>query len=328
MHAVDGGAHPVVDERSGLDDSRLDGRLDNGLDNRLDNRRLRRRLNGRRGNLALGRFRRFLLELLDALRLGLFRILSRLGVGLVEFLGGFGDSLLLILDALRFRRFGGLLRSSLANDGHFHLNGRRRVDRVGRVERRAELRIKRCVRTRLRLGSPALRRERHRLRHDNLLAGRVFLVDGVGKDVRAIVNHRRRVHDVLAALARGELFPAVGERVLQRHLDPAARLAELRRLNALRGAARLFRDDFRARFHAFFGLERRRLDDFEQVRAVELRERSEHGFEVDGDFERLDGFNGFGGGRHAWNAWIAWWYFDSTSFPYRSLGQKSVSIFI
>jgi hypothetical protein len=26
-------------------------------------------------------------------------------------------------------------------------------------------------------------------------------------------------------------------------------------------------------------------------------------------------------------AWIAWWYFDSTSFPYLSLGQTSVSIF-
>ena len=27
------------------------------------------------------------------------------------------------------------------------------------------------------------------------------------------------------------------------------------------------------------------------------------------------------------HAWIAWWYFDSTSFPYLSLQQKTVSIF-
>jgi hypothetical protein len=29
----------------------------------------------------------------------------------------------------------------------------------------------------------------------------------------------------------------------------------------------------------------------------------------------------------AWIAWIAWWYFDSTSFPYLSLGPIGASIF-
>jgi hypothetical protein len=250
-----------------LDNSRFDGR-------RLDSSGLRRRLNRRRGNL--GRFRSGLLEVFDALGLRLFRVLRRLGVGLVEFLGRLSNSLLLFLDALRFREFNGLLRSSLANS-------RRRSDcrngrnGVGRVELRAELLVELLVRSFLRLGSPALSRERHGLRHDNLLAVRVFRVNRARKDVRAVHQLRGGVLNLLLSLAGDELFPAVGESVLQRHLDPATRLAELRRLNALRRAARLFRDDFRAVLHLLLGLERRLLDDFEQVGALKLLERGEHG---------------------------------------------------
>ena len=112
------------------------------------------------------------------------------------------------------------------------------------------------------------------MRHQDLLAGRVFLVDGVGKDVRAVHQLRGGMHDVLVTLARGELFPAVGERVLQRKLDPLARLAELRRLNALGGAAR-FRRGLCGGFRRFLESLSRRLHHDEQVRAVELFQRLE-----------------------------------------------------
>ena len=110
------------------------------------------------------------------------------------------------------------------------------------------------------------------MRHQDLLAVRIFLVNRLRKDPRALVLDRRGVLNLIFSLAGDELFPAVSESVLQRRLDPRARPRQLRRLNAFRRAAR-FRRRLRDELRRFLERLSRRLHDNEQVRAAELVER-------------------------------------------------------
>ena len=118
VHAVDGGAHPIVDERGRRGLRRLHERLHERLDGSgLDDGRLRRlRGLGRSLLRVLSRFCRRLLLVLDALLFRLLELLDALRFGLFRILDRLRRRLLLVLDALRFRHLESLLRRGLANN--------------------------------------------------------------------------------------------------------------------------------------------------------------------------------------------------------------------